>query len=99
MWNIVVKGERLKETKNWFLSQLLDAYGVLVIRNLDFRFDINLLFFTPGRIHSFSGSHLPQPTYPSHTHSLDVSVKHILWGNTLHIHYSNPSSFDFRLVL
>lgn len=82
-----MKEEGVKETKNWFLSQLLDAYSVLVIHNLDSRFDINLLFLTPERIYIFSGSHPLQPTYLSHSHSLDLrdlSVKLFLGEHFAH---------------
>lgn len=60
---ILVVEEEQKEPKNWSFSQPLDVYSVLVVHNLIFRLDRNLLLLSPGTIHTFSGSHPPQPTY------------------------------------
>lgn len=77
---VVEKDEEMKEPKNGFLSQHLDAYSVLVIHNLDFILDKNLLFFPPGRIHTFfwlpsSSTHLSQSQSWFRS-----QLKTLLWG-------------------
>lgn len=52
---------------------------MLVICNLEFRLDVNLLFLLPGRMHTFSVSHPPQPTYLSLGPSLGLSLI-LSWG-------------------
>ena len=71
--------EEMKVPKNWLLLQWWDVYSVLVICNLEFRLDVNLLFLPPGRMHTFSVSHPPQPTYLSLSHSLGLSLI-LSWG-------------------
>ena len=63
--------------RNWLLILLKcwDVYSVPVICNLDFRLDMNLLFFPPGRIHTISVSHPSQHTYSCHSPRLGLSVK------------------------
>lgn len=72
---------------------------VLVIHDLDFRLDMNLLVLPPGRFHTFSGSHSPQSTYNSLSHSLGLSLKLFLGSPSSLIHYLVPSSFDLSHVL
>lgn len=71
--------EEMKVPKHWLLLQWWDVYSVLVICNLEFRLDVNLLCLLPGRMHTFSVSHPPQPTYLSLSHSLGLSLI-LSWG-------------------
>lgn len=78
VWILVVKEEEMEVPKNRLLLQQWDVYSVLVICNLDFRHNINLLFLPHGRVHTFPVSHPPPPSYPCLGHSLDLSLKPFL---------------------
>lgn len=72
VWILVVEDE-MKEPKDCsFHNHWMPIVCVLFII---FRLDINLLFLPPGTIHTFSGSHPPQPTYLTLSYSLVLSLK------------------------